>query len=143
MLSEGQVDVAFVMGPVPTQFDSVLIGQSRRLLAVSRALLDEGGTSPPAMRVVGQAVVLPNRMTSHQWRQSWLPPDTPEGQVFVVGEDSMEAVLAAARRGVAVVPEYVSRYYPQPGVTFMAIDGLESCSVEIATLHAWESEPVI
>ena len=31
----------------------------------------------------------------------------------------MEAVLAAvgARRGVAVVPEYVSRYYPQPGVT--------------------------
>jgi DNA-binding transcriptional LysR family regulator len=84
-------------------------------------------------------------VASHEWRSSWLPPDTPAGQVFVVGEDSMEAVLAAvgARRGVAVVPEYVSRYYPQPGVTFLAMNDLAPCTIEIAALRSREAEPPI
>ncbi len=145
VLVDGHVDIGFAMGPVPSQFVSVPIGSSRRLLAASRSLLDEDGAAPLARRVEGQAVVLPNQMASRQWRSSWLPPDMPPGQVFVVGEDSMEAVLAAvgARRGVAVVPEYVSRYYPQPGVTFLAMDGLGPCTIEIAALHSRESEPPI
>ena len=98
-----------------------------------------------AVRMASGIRVLPNQMISHDWRRSWAPPDTPAGQVFVVGEASMEAMLAAvgARRGVAVVPEYVSRFYPQPGVIFVERDDIEPCSIEIAALRARADEPMV
>ena len=139
------VDVAFVMGPVPSHFDSIRIAAATRMVAVSRATLGVGEIAAPAIIAGGQAVVLPNQMASNEWRRSWSPPDSPPGQIFVVGEDSMEAMLAAvgARRGVAVVPEYVSRFYPQPGVAFVPIDDLGPCDVEVATLRSRRTEPVI
>jgi DNA-binding transcriptional LysR family regulator len=142
-LDDGQVDVAFVMGPLPERFTAAPIGRSPRLLAASRALLEEHGDVATALR--GQAVVLPNAMAAHEWRRAWSPPDMPPGQVFVVGEDSMESVLAAvgARRGVAVVPEYVSRFYPQPGVVFLALDELGPCSIEVAALRERSAEPPV
>lgn len=145
VLEDGQVDVAFVMAPTPSRLTSVPIGRSERLLAVSRALLQDGTTDGLRSGFAGQAIVLPNQMASHDWRRSWSPPDSPAGQVFVVGEDSMEAMLAAvgARRGVAVVPEYVSRFYPQPGVAFIPDADLSPCVVELAALGSRTAEPLI
>jgi DNA-binding transcriptional LysR family regulator len=135
------------MGPVPRSLASVELGRSERLLAVSRtgregfeAVVD--GVRPG---IDGQAVVLPNQMATIAWRRDWTPPSWPSGHVFVVGENRMEAMLAAvgAGRGVAVVPEYVSRYYPQPGVVFHRVDGLGSCGVEIAGLRTRQAEPEV
>lgn len=144
-LADGQVDVAFVVGPIPAAFTSVPVGRSERRLAVSRTLLAEDAANDLECGLRGQTVVLPNQMSSHEWRRSWSPPDRPTGQVFVVGEDSMEAMLAAvgARRGVAVVPEYVSRFYPQPGVAFLPRADLAPCAVELAVLASRASEPLI
>ena len=144
-LEYGQVDVAFAMGPIPPMFTSVPIGHSERLLAVSRTHQGEASEKDQSNGLVGQTVVLPNQMASHDWRRSWSPPNRPAGQIFVVGEDSMEAMLAAvgARRGVAVVPEYVSRFYPQPGVAFISSADLSSCTVELAALGSRASEPLI
>jgi DNA-binding transcriptional LysR family regulator len=144
-LESGLVDVAFVMGPVSSKFVAVPIARTTRLLAVSRTLPGAGDEAVPATIAAGQAVVLPNQMASHDWRRSWSPPDSPPGQIFVVGEDSMEAMLAAvgARRGVAVVPEYVSRYYPQPGVAFVPLADLGPCSVEVAALRSRQAEPLV
>ena len=144
-LDKGVVDAAFVMGPVPGNFESVPIARSARLLAISRASLDESDEAVPRAITGGLAVVLSNHVTSHDWRRFWSPPDSPPGQVFVVGEDSMEAMLAAvgARRGVAIVPEYVSRFYPQPGVAFISLESLEPCSVEVAALRSRQTEPAI
>jgi DNA-binding transcriptional LysR family regulator len=144
-LEGGQVDVAFVMGPVPSQFASVEIARSPRLLAISRASLEEGNEGQLQAIVRRQAVVLPNHVISPEWRRSWSPPDSPAGGVFIVGEDSMEAMLASvgARRGVAIVPEYVSRYYPQPGVAFVPLDGLVECTVDFAALRSRQDEPLI
>jgi DNA-binding transcriptional LysR family regulator len=144
-LAEGQVDVAFMVGPIPSVFTSVPVGRSERRLAVSRMLLSEGAVDDLEHLLRGQTVVLPNQMTSHEWRRSWSPPDRPAGQIFVVGEDSMEAMLAAvgARRGVAVVPEYVSRFYPQPGVAFIPRADLAPCRVELAALASRATEPVV
>jgi DNA-binding transcriptional LysR family regulator len=149
-LEDGRVDVAFVMGPVPRPLVSVQLAWSERLLAVSRAGLESAGsdaTGEPAPDgdVEGQAVVLPNQMSASAWRRDWIPPRWPSGHVFVVGESRMEAMLAAvgAQRGVAVVPEYVSRYYPQPGVVFQRVAGLGPCSVEIAGLRSRQAEPEV
>lgn len=157
-LEDGRVDVAFVMGPVPRTLVSVQLAWAERLLAVSRAGL-EGAASgsagepdgagadelPGDGEVEGQAVVLPNQMAASAWRRDWIPPRWPSGHVFVVGENRMEAMLAAvgAQRGVAVVPEYVSRYYPQPGVVFQRVPGLGPCSVEIAGLRSRQGEPEV
>lgn len=145
-LEDGRVDVAFVMGPVPRSLVSVRLASTERLLAVSRAASSEGPEADDmaaADAVEGQAVVLPNQMAATAWRRAWTPPHWPSGHVFVVGENRMEAMLAAvgARRGVAVVPEYVSRFYPQPGVVFLRVPDLGPCSVEIAALRARQSEP--
>ncbi len=155
-LEDGRVDVAFVMGPVPRTLASVQLAWTERLLAVSRAGLESAGPgngaeagSAPADEpsadgeVEGQAVVLPNQMAASSWRRDWTPPSWPSGHVFVVGENRMEAMLAAvgAQRGVAVVPEYVSRYYPQPGVVFQKVRGLGPCSVEVACLRSRQAEP--
>ena len=144
-LADGRVDVAFVMGPVPADVMSVPIGSSPRLLAVSRSLLDEDAGLAAGSGLAGQAVVLPNQMAWHDWRRAWTPPHAPAGQVFVVGEDSMEAMLSAvgARRGVAVVPEYVSRFYPQPGVTFLSLDELTPAVIKIAVMRSRSSEPLV
>ncbi len=146
-LEDGRVDVAFVMGPVPRSLASVELGRSERLLAVSRTGREgvDAVVAGVAPEVEGQAVVLPNQMATIAWRRDWTPPSWPSGHVFVVGEHRMEAMLAAvgARRGVAVVPEYVSRYYPQPGVAFHRVDGLGSCSVEIAALRSRQGEPEV
>jgi DNA-binding transcriptional LysR family regulator len=162
-LEDGRVDVAFVMGPVPRSLVSVELGRSERLLAVSRSGLESAGPASTEgaggaeglgsaadeassdNEAEGQAVVLPNQMAAGAWRRDWTPPRWPSGHVFVVGENRMEAMLAAvgAQRGVAVVPEYVSRYYPQPGVVFQRTRGLRPCSVEIAGLRSRQAEPEV
>lgn len=146
-LEDGRVDVAFVMGPVPRTLVSVPLAWSERLLAVSRAEVEDAVADELTTdgEVEAQAVVLPNQMSASAWRRDWIPPRWPSGHVFVVGESRMEAMLAAvgAQRGVAVVPEYVSRYYPQPGVVFQRIPGLGPCSVEIAGLRSRQGEPEV
>jgi len=162
-LEDGRVDVAFVMGPVPRTLVSIQLASSERLLAVSRAGSEssagaalearsavssvEGALDEPSVEgdAEAQAVVLPNQMSASAWRREWIPPRWPSGHVFVVGESRMEAMLAAvgAQRGVAVVPEYVSRYYPQPGVVFRQVPGLGPCSVEIAGLRSRQTEPEV
>ncbi len=151
-LEDGRVDVAFVMGPVPRALVSVQLAWSERLLAVSRSSQESAPLGvviadvlPADSDTEGQALVLPNQMTASAWRRAWIPPRWPSGHVFVVGESRMEAMLAAvgAHRGVAVVPEYVSRYYPQPGVVFQRVRGLEPCSVEIASLRSRQAEPEV
>ncbi|MFN8622549.1 MAG: LysR family transcriptional regulator [Chloroflexota bacterium] len=151
-IEDGRVDVAFVMGPVPRTLVSVAIARAPRLLAVSRSGREEAGReegepgeAAAAGGLDGQAVVLPNQMAATAWRRAWTPPRWPSGHVFVVGESRMEAMLAAvgARRGVAVVPEYVSRYYPQPGVVFERVAGLGPCSVEIAALRTRQADPEV
>lgn len=144
-LQDGQVDVSFVMGPVPESLTAVALFTSPRLLAVSRASTTPDRTPGGGTEFAGAAVVFPNQITAHEWRRAWTPPDSAGAQVFVVGEDSMEAMLSAvgAGRGVCVVPEYVSRYYPQPGVRFLTVEGLEPCPVEVAALRSRQLEPLI
>jgi len=144
-LQDAQVDVSFVMGPVPGGLVSVPLLQSPRLLAVSRA-----GSRPPRPAsgdpgYAGASVVLPNQITTPEWRHDWVPPSSAAAQIFVIGENSMEAMLSVvgAGRGVCVVPEYVSRYYPQPGVTFLPVPGLRPCSVELAALRSRDVDPLI
>ena len=50
----------------------------------------------------------------------------------------MEAMLAVvgAGRAYCVVPEYVARFYPQPGVTFVAIADMPPIDVSIGVLRA-------
>jgi hypothetical protein len=73
---------------------------------------------------------------------SWLPSAPNPGATFVVGEDSMEAILAVvgADRAIAVVPEYVARYYPQPGVRFVATEAVGPCTVSIGALRSRQGE---
>jgi DNA-binding transcriptional LysR family regulator len=143
-LVDAQVDVSFVMGPVPGSLLAVPLFQSPRLLAVSRAGSGSDWTSGGGA-YSGAAVVLPNQITDHDWRRAWTPPGSATAQVFVVGESSMEAMLSAVGdgRGVCLVPEYVSRYYPQPAVRFLTIPDLEPCSVEVAVVRARIAEPAI
>jgi DNA-binding transcriptional LysR family regulator len=155
-LEDGRVDVAFVMGPVPRTLESVRIGWADRMVAVSRTAVEDtapgrtrqeraGGGDDDTADIEGLAVVLPNQMVASAWRRAWIPPRWPSDHVFVVGETRMEAMLAAvgAQRGVAVVPEYVSRYYPQPGVVFRRVTGLGPCTVEIAGLRSRHAEPEV
>jgi DNA-binding transcriptional LysR family regulator len=144
-LLDGEVDVSFVMGPVPSSLVSVPLLDSPRLLAASRVYARPTQTEVEASDFAGASVVLPDQMTEHAWRSDWTPPGSAAAQIFVVGENSMEAMLSAvgAGRGVCVVPEYVSRYYPQPGVAFLPVAGLGPCSVEIAALRARQVEPLI
>src|SRR6476646_1407966 len=144
-LQDGQVDVSFVMGPVPSSLQSIRLLESPRLLAVGRVDAHRSQTDVVASDFAGASVVLPNQMTDHEWRRDWTAPNSAATQVFVVGESSMEAMLSAvgAGRGVCVVPEYVSRYYPHPGVTFLPVPALGPCSIEIAALRSRHSEPLI
>ena len=144
-LEDGEVDVAFVMGPVPDPIISVPLFESQRLLAVSRLDARHALRTGKDAHVTGAPAVLPNQMTNNRWRRAWTPPSSAGAHVFVVGESSMEAMLAAvgAGRGVCVVPEYVSRYYPQPGVSFLEVADLEPCSVEFAALRSRHLEPMI
>jgi DNA-binding transcriptional LysR family regulator len=145
VLEDNLVDLSFVMGPVPEDFLSVSLFESPRLLAVSRADTRPAQTESSGTEFVGASVVLPNQMTTHEWRRAWTPPASADGPVFIVTENSMEAMLSAvgAGRGVCVVPEYVSRYYPQPGVSFLSDPNLGPCSVEVAALRSRQLEPLI
>ena len=144
-LSDGEVDVSFVMGPGPGSMVSVPLLSSPRLLAASRVNARPTQLEVEPSDFAGASVVMPNQMTDHAWRRDWTPPGSAATHVFVVGESSMEAMLSAvgAGRGVCVVPEYVSRFYPQPGVAFLPVAGLPPCSVEIAALRSRQAEPLI
>ena len=142
-LRDAFVDFSFVMGPVPPDLISVEVGRSLRLLAIRRGDLRPGGGDAAALQ--SASVVLPNQMPTYEWRHAWTPSGVEGGPVFVVTEDSMEAMLSAvgAGRGVCVVPEYVSRFYPQPGVVFQQDPGLTPCSVEVAAMRSRQAEPLI
>ena len=144
-LSDGEVDVSFVMGPVPSSMVSVPLLSSARLLAASRAGVRSSLTDDDVSEFAGASVVMPDQMADHAWRRDWTPPSSAAAQIFVVGEGSMEAMLSAvgAGRGVCVVPEYVSRFYPQPGVAFLTVAGLGPCSVEVAALRSRQGEPLV
>jgi DNA-binding transcriptional LysR family regulator len=143
-LDDAQVDVAFVAGPVPEPYAAVPLFKTERLLAVSRAGAEDGSDARHG-DFAHTAVVLPNQITDETWRVEWTPPRSAPTQTFVVGENSMEAMLSAvgAGRGVCIVPEYVSRYYPQPAVRFLALRELAPCAMAIAALGSRLNEPAI
>lgn len=140
-LERGEVDLAFVMGPPPDSVVSVTLFESPRLVAISSALADRSGDDLEAV-FAEQPVALPNAMASQEWRMSWLPSAPNPGATFVVGEDSMEAMLAVvgAGRAIAVVPEYVARFYPQPGVRFVATAAVGPCTVGVGALRSRQGE---
>jgi DNA-binding transcriptional LysR family regulator len=142
-LERGEVDLAFLMGPPPDSVAWVPLFESPRLVAVASALAERSATDLAAV-LADRPVALPNAMDSGTWRMSWLPAPSIVGARFV-GEDSMEAMLAVvgAGRAIAVVPEYVARYYPQPGVRFVEMAGVGPCTVGIAALRSRQSESEI
>jgi len=142
-LERGEVDLAFVLEPAPDTQTRVALFDWPRLVAVSTAL-DVPDRDAVAAVLAQQPIALPNQMASQAWRMAWLPHVSP-GQTFVVGEDSMEAMLAlvGASRAVCVVPEYVARYYPQPGVRFLSVPWLGPCTVALGALRTREHEPQI
>jgi DNA-binding transcriptional LysR family regulator len=137
-LIDGEVDVTFIMGPAPMQLAAVPLFESPRKLAVP-----DIGEAPSADDL---PIVLPNQIPSAEWRRAWTPPRrNAPGEIFVVGADSMEAMLSVvgAGRGICVVPEYVRRFYPQPDVRFVDRSDLPPCVVEFGALSSKQYEPVI
>lgn len=140
-LERGEVDLAFIVGPPPESVAWVPLFEWRRLVAVSGAF-GERNSEDLATVLAEQPVALPNAMASQAWRMSWLPAAPNTGATFVMGEDSMEAILAVvgAGRAIAVVPEYVARFYPQPGVRFVATPAVGPCTVGIGALRSRQGE---
>ena len=140
-LERGDVDLAFVVSPPPEDVVTVLILEWPRLVAVSTALAARSSEDLESV-LAQQPVALPNAMASQEWRMSWLPTLPNPGATFVVGEDSMEEMLAVvgAGRAIAVVPEYVARFYPQPGVQFLATEAVGPCTVGIGALRSRQGE---
>lgn len=143
-LERGTVDLAFVVGPFAETDVHVPLFEWPRLIAVKADLALPDGPEGDAV-LEKMPIAVPNQMTSQAWRMAWLPWTGGSGQTFVVGEDSMEAMLALAGAGRAavVVPPYVERYYPQPGVRFVSRPGLGPCQVSLAATRAREHEPHI
>jgi DNA-binding transcriptional LysR family regulator len=143
-LEDGEVDVAFVMAPAPSSIVTIPLFESRRLVAVSTSVAAAHEDSPLAW-LGHEPVALPNQMASQAWRRSWTPPTDESGPTYVVGENRMEAMLAVVgtARAVCVVPEYVHRFYPQPGVSFIELAELEPCPVGIGAVRARLGEPHI
>lgn len=143
-LETGEVDVAFVLGPAPDSIVTVPLFEWPRFVAVSKAMAerhpDEIGD-----RLRDEPIALPIQMASHAWRLGWTPASQGSGPTYVVGEESMEAMMAlvGAGRAYCVVPEYVPRFYPQPGVTFLTVDDVKPCVVGIGALRSRLGEPHI
>lgn len=143
-LEKGEVDVAFVVSPAPSWIAATPLFDWPRLVAVSKAFADRQPDDLMA-RLAEEPVALPNQMASQEWRVEWTPASQTSGQTFVVGENSMEAMLAVvgAGRAVCLVPEYVERFYPQPGVAFLPVPGIGPCRVGIGASRARLHEPHI
>jgi DNA-binding transcriptional LysR family regulator len=143
-LESGEVDVAFVVGPAPSSIVSVPLLEWPRLVAVSKSLADR---HPHDIhdRLRDDPIALPNQMASQAWRLAWTLMPHASGPTFVVGEDSMEAMLAVvgAGRAYCVVPEYVARFYPHPRVTFLSVEGVGPCVVGVGALSSRLAEPPI
>lgn len=143
-LETGEVDVAFVLGPVPDPITTISLFEWPRLVAVSKSLADRY-PDDIGDRLRDEPVALPIQMASQPWRLGWTLAGQGSGPTFVVGEESMEAMLAVvgAGRAYCVVPEYVARFYPQPGVTFLTFDDVKPCLVGIGALRSRLGEPHI
>jgi len=143
-LETGEVDVAFVFGPAPDWIVTVPLFEWPRFVAVSKALA-ERYPDDIGDRLRDEPIALPIQMASQQWRLGWTPARQSSGPTYVVGEESMEAMLAlvGAGRAYCVVPEYVPRFYPQPGVTFLTVADVKPCLVGIGALRSRMGEPHI
>jgi DNA-binding transcriptional LysR family regulator len=143
-LETGEVDVAFVFGPAPDSITTVPLFEWPRFVAVSKSLAERHPDDIGA-RLREEPVALPIQMSSHVWRLAWTSASQQSGPTYVVGEESMEAMLAVvgAGRAYCVVPEYVARFYPQPGVTFLTIDDVGPCGVGLGALRSRMGEPHI
>jgi DNA-binding transcriptional LysR family regulator len=143
-LETGEVDVAFVLGPAPDSIATVPLFEWPRFVAVSKALA-ERYPDDIGDRLRDEPIALPIQMASQQWRLGWTPASQGAGPTYVVGEESMEAMLAlvGAGRAYCVVPEYVPRFYPQPGVTFLTVDDVKPGVVGIGALRSRMGEPHI
>ena len=143
-LESGEVDVAFVVGPEPASIVTRDLFQWPRLVAVSRAAAATHAEGVGTW-LAQEPIALPNQMASQAWRRAWTPPAATSDQIYVVGADSMEGMLAVVGAGhaVCVVPEYVQRFYPHPGVTFASVDNLDPCTVGIGALRTRLAEPNI
>ena len=143
-LESGEVDVAFVFGPVPDGIVSVPLFEWPRFVAVSKSFA-ERYRDHAGEHLREEPVALPVQMSSHAWRVGWTPASHQAGPTYVVGEESMEAMLAVvgAGRAYCVVPEYVPRFYPQPGVTFLTVGDVGPSQVGIGASRSRLSEPHI
>jgi DNA-binding transcriptional LysR family regulator len=136
-LENGEVDAAFVMGPAPESIATVSLFESPRLIAISSAMAEKHGEKI-VERLVDVPIALPVQMGSQAWRVAWSLGSQSTGATYVVGEESMEAMLAVvgAGRAYCIVPEYVPRFYPQPAVTFIATPDVPPIDVGIGVLRA-------
>lgn len=143
-LETGEVDVAFVFGPAPDSITTVPLFEWPRFVAVSKSLA-ERHPDDIGDRLRDEPIALPIQMASQAWRLGWTPASQGAGPTYVVGEESMEALLAlvGAGRAYCVVPEYVPRFYPQPGVTFLTVDDVKPGVVGIGALRSRMGEPHI
>jgi len=139
-----EVDVAFVLDPAPDSIATVPLFEWPRLVAVSKSLADRY-PDEIGQRLRDEPIALPIQMAAQAWRIAWTPTTQGSGPTFVVGEESMEAMLAVvgAGRAYCVVPEYVARFYPQPGVTFLTVVDVKPCLVGIGALRSRLGEPHI
>ena len=143
-LENGQVDVSFVFGPTPDTIATVPLFEWPRFVAVSKALA-ERHPDDIADHLREEPIALPIQMASQAWRIAWTPADQPAGPTFVVGEESMENMLAVvgAARAYCVVPGYVPRFYPQPGVAFVSVPDVRPATVCLGALRSRLAEPQI
>jgi len=146
-LANGEVDAAFLRGPLPSGFQSVQLATEPRVVCLPADDPLAGEEKLTLAQLADRAVVdMPREVPRRWWDQLTVNP-RPDGTPVRYGpvvHDTEAMVLAVLQaQAITFLPEAARRLYPRPGLVYVDVPELGTSESFLAWLPANRDLPAV
>lgn len=148
-VASGDVDAAVLLHPIPPEFQTLdLATDSRVAVLPADDPLAADGMAPLALAQLADRTFLDTPPTlNHEWWNFWSVNPRPDGASVRYGpvlRDAEALMLAVARgEGIIFFPSAARRIYPRPGIAYVDVADLSSCTAALVWAPKKHPRPVL
>ncbi|MFF8787435.1 LysR family transcriptional regulator [Streptomyces sp. NPDC015125] len=146
-LERGEVDVLFLRPPVPPGIETLTLATEPRVACLPSDDPLAGRGEVTLAELSGRTVVDVPPQCPRVWWRFWVVDPRPDGSPVRYGPvvPDMEALLLAVSRGqaMAFLPAAARRFFPRPGISFVAVPDLPPCTAALAWVARNRTLPTV
>lgn len=146
-LTEGEVDVAFLVSPIPPGIETLTLATEPRVACLSADDPLAGRTSVTVAELAERPVVEVPPECPRTWWNFWAVDPRPNGTPVRYGPvvHDVEGLFLAVAHGeaMAFLPAAARNFYPRPGVHYVEVSDLSPSTAALAWMPKNNALPAI